>query len=377
VSKHRGDARPLGRASPGSGDSRRRTAAIRGFVTVFSLLAVSVAGGVLVHHENTPGDVLDVSATAHGDLAKSAGEVHATTTSTTTGRREDVSGSARRSAPTSYRVHRGTSLQLTPAARLRIKAARQALLPKTSSFLFATLNVLGSQHSAAKGGFGPGTSRAYREAALLRARGIDLIGLQEVQKDQGAVLAAQLPGYTVWPRESLGPQGYRLQMAWRDDRFTLVEGKSTTYLFDHMHIPLPYALLRDNKTGAEFWFINAHNSPEGLQAERVVSSGIEARLVQQLKATGHPVLLAGDLNEHASVFCRLAAAAGLKSANGGYYSGGCHYPQGPLRIDWLMGSSDVTFSSYRQDHTTISAGESDHYLILADAMVTDAGKADQ
>jgi endonuclease/exonuclease/phosphatase family metal-dependent hydrolase len=347
---------------------------VRGFVSVFSLLAVSVVGGALVHHEDASGDVLDVSALSHDVVAQSGGHVH---TAATTGRREDVSRSAERGDPTAYRVQPGKKLQLTPAARLRIKAAREALLPKTSTFLFGTLNVLGSQHSAGRGGFGPGTARAYREASLLRARGIDLIGLQEVQRDQGAVLAAQLPGYTVWPRESLGPQGYRLQMAWNDSRFTLVEGSHTTYLFDHMRIPLPYALLRDRATGAEFWFVNAHNSPRGLQGERLVSSGIEAHLVQQLKATGHPVLLAGDLNEHATVFCRLAAAAGLKSANGGYYAGGCHYPQGPLRIDWLMGSSDVTFSSYRQDATPRATGESDHYLILADAMVTDAGKADQ
>lgn len=253
-------------------------------------------------------------------------------------------------------------------------AAREAAQPETSSFRVGTLNVLGSNHTDGHGGFGSGPSRAAGEADLIHERLIDVIGLSEVQPDQYAALARDLPDYTVWPQGGLGRNGYRLQIAWRTSRFEPVDYGTTTYLFSGQHIPMPYALLRDRQTGASFWVISTHNSPQEMQNERIISTQTEVDVIRQLQSQGHPVFLLGDLNEDAAVYCRIGAGTGMISANGGSYDGGCH-PPSPSYIDWIMSTRDVDFSGYVRDTVTRSRGLSDHPIYYADAQITDSKPA--
>lgn len=227
-------------------------------------------------------------------------------------------------------------------------------------FQIGTLNVLGSNH-APRGG-----SRAAREAALVRKRGIDIIGFQEVQRDQRPVLARNLPGYQIWPQDALGRQGYRVQIAFRTELFEKVDDGGSTHTFDSQRVPIPWVRLRDRASGGEFFVIASHNSPRGMQAQRNASTSVQAALVNRLESTGLPVLMVGDFNEHTSFFCRIAARTGLISANGARHAGRCIGPSGPVRIDWVLGTGGKTaFSAYRQDGTTRATGMSDHYLIYA------------
>jgi endonuclease/exonuclease/phosphatase family metal-dependent hydrolase len=117
--------------------------------------------------------------------------------------------------------------------------------------------------------------------------------------------------------------------------------------------------------------VATHNSPRDMQGQRNASTETEARLVNTLEASGKPVLLVGDFNEHESFFCRIAARTNLVSANGGRYAGGCVPPPGPVRIDWLLGSAGlVDFSGYHQDGATLAERMSDHYLVYATAQLT-------
>jgi endonuclease/exonuclease/phosphatase family metal-dependent hydrolase len=256
----------------------------------------------------------------------------------------------------------------TPAA----PAAPKRAVTKRSSFRVATLNVLGSNHTRGRGGFGPGRKRAGGEAGLIKSRHINLIGMSEVQPDQYAALAHDLPSYTVWPQGALGRNGYRLQFAWNTSRFKKIDTGRTTYVFSHQHIPMPYVRLKDKKTGATFWVISTHNSPQGEQAERVTSTRIEIKVIKRLRSQGQPVLLLGDMNEDAPVYCRIAAKTRVISANGGYFRHGCHAPR-PSYIDWIMGTRNVGFSHYVRDTATRSRGLSDHPLYYSNATVTDRG----
>ncbi len=230
----------------------------------------------------------------------------------------------------------------------------------SAPFQVGTLNVLGSNHAPR------GQARAAREAALIRNRGIDIIGLQEVQRDQRGVFARNLPGYQIWPQEALGRQGYRVQIAFRTSLFEKVDDGGSTHTFDSQRVPIPWVRLRDRATGGEFFVIATHNSPRGMQAQRNASTAVQAALVNRLEASGLPVLLVGDFNEHTSFFCRIAARTGLVSANGARHAGRCIGPSGPVRIDWVLGTGGMAdFSAYRQDGTTRATGMSDHYLIYA------------
>ncbi|WP_377323855.1 endonuclease/exonuclease/phosphatase family protein [Pimelobacter simplex] len=249
----------------------------------------------------------------------------------------------------------------------QVEAIARKSQPSTTSFRIATLNILGSNHA------GNGLSRAAREAALLRDRGVSIVGLQEVQRDQRPVFQNNLGAMQMWPQDALGRDGYRVQIMWRTDRFEMVDNGGSSHTFNGIgSVPIPYVLLRDKKTGAQFWVIVTHNSPQGRQGERNASAEIQIGLVNKLRETGHPVLLMGDLNEKTTVFCKFATRAGMTAANGGSGGGGCRPPGGPQRIDWILGSADsIEFSGYVQDNTTVANGLSDHHLIYADAKVAD------
>jgi hypothetical protein len=344
-----------------------------GLAVVATLTVVAVSQGVAAH------DVLDTVSAPQHDRAQTTAQ-HAGTDGARLGsrhdsvsgaRRVDVSRQADRPKASPYRVQQGSALALKPAVALARKI--DALSPARSTFTIAQSNILGSQHTAGKGGFGSGVYRAGITASLLISRGVDVGGMQEVQSDQLRALQARMPAYTFWPGSALGHNGERLQIYWRSDRFTMEKSGSVTYTFASQHIPLPYVLLRDDATGAEFWMITTHNSAGGMEVQRDYSTGIEISLINQLRATGLPVIITGDMNEHTEFFCRVAAATGMVAANGGSGVGGCHLPAGPLRVDWIMGGagdgSQVSFSGYRQDGAGLGRA-SDHYYLYSEVSTT-------
>ena len=259
--------------------------------------------------------------------------------------------------------------------RAHREAARVAAMPRTSAFRVGTLNILGSQHTAGRGGYGPGPERAAMSAGLIRSRGIQVAGLQEVQDDQIPALQNNLPGYAMWPVQALGNNGQRLQVAWLDSKFELMDTGSVSYVFASQTIPLPWVRLRDREKGGEFYVVTAHNSAGGLEGQRDAATTVEIALINELKSTGLPVIITGDMNEHEEFFCRAATEAGMVAANGGSGVGGCQLPPNPRRVDWIMGTAGIDFSGYVQDGASLAAA-SDHYLLYADVGV-DNGTPDQ
>lgn len=258
------------------------------------------------------------------------------------------------------------------AAR-RKRLARIARMQKSSTFRVGSLNILGSQHTRGPGGYGPGPERAAVSSGLITSRGVDVVGLQEVQDDQLPVLLNHLAGYSIWPQHALGSNGQRLQIAWRDSQFEMLDAGSVSYVFDSQTIPLPYVLLQDRSTKAQFWAITTHNSARGLEAQRDSGTAREIALINELRArNGKPVLIMGDVNEHEEFFYKVCQATGFLAANGG--GAGCTLPPRPLRVDWIMGGggAGVHFSGYVQDAGSL-ARASDHYFIHANVEVVDPG----
>jgi endonuclease/exonuclease/phosphatase family metal-dependent hydrolase len=340
MSKHRGARTTVGGVSP-----------LLTVLVLIPMLALAVAGlafatGVV----GTP-------------VQEAAARARITTSSSA-----DVAGSAVRDDDVAPRVieHRiapRVTVAMKPKPKPKPKPVPKVTTVETT-FQVGTLNILGSNHAR------NGLDRAAREAQLIRDRGIDIIGMQEVQRDQRPVLERNLPGYRVWPGDALGRQGYRVQIAYRTDRFAMVDGGGVQHTFDSQTVPIPWMRLRDLATGGEFHVIASHNSPRDMQGQREASTRTQASLVNELESTGLPVLLVGDFNEHESFFCRIAASTGLVSANGGRHDDGCVPPPRPIRIDWVLGTGGaVDFSGYHQDGTTIANRLSDHYLIYATAQL--------
>ena len=267
----------------------------------------------------------------------------------------------RRTKPEPYKVVKADKpLELAPV----FKTVEKTL---SGTFTVGTYNILGSNHTHNSKQWAPGVVRTRRAVGEIQGRGIGLIGMQEVQTDQLSVLVGGLPNYTVWPAQAFGSNGYRLQIAFRDDLFELVDTGSITTAFSGQMRPIPYVKLRDRRTGGEFWFVTVHNSPRGMEAERDNATGAEISLLNQLLGTGLPVFVSGDMNEPSEFFCRVGAATGMVAANGGSASGGCVLPPRPTGLDWLMGGNGTDFSDYAR---VAVPGISDHPIVYSDVTLT-------
>ena len=117
-------------------------------------------------------------------------------------------------------------------------------------------------------------------------------------------------------------------------------------------------------TGRDFYVVDLHNSPRGMQDERVRATTSEIGLYQQLLATGLPVITMGDTNEPGGFFCRVAPVTGMSAINGASVAGGgCSVPRGS-GIDYVMAGTrtgSVSFTSYARNPMP---GMSDHPIVF-------------
>ena len=58
----------------------------------------------------------------------------------------------------------------------------------------------------------------------------------------------------------------------------------------------------------------------------------------------------------------------MHSADGAYYSGGCHLPQ-HTNVDWIFGSGGLDFSSFVTDRSSQTRHISDHPMVRSDVTV--------
>lgn len=247
-------------------------------------------------------------------------------------------------------------------------------LPPATTFTLGTFNVLGSSHTSRGGkwpGMASGPARVRWVAGLLHARGVDVVGLQELQRDQlRTFISATGGGWGVHPGESAGPLGIENSLAWRRSEWTALELHTIPIpYFDGRLRPMPYVLLQHNLTGRRAWFANFHNPASNSRrgnndGPRWRAMMLEIDLANRLwNETGYPVFITGDMNEREVYFCNMTGRAPMIAANGGSSEGSCSPPPYPMPVDWLFGSNVVSFSNYtRQDVPRIS----DHPLVAAE-----------
>ena len=263
------------------------------------------------------------------------------------------------------------------AAQRRLAArVSQQLRRRTQPFEFrvASYNVLGDSHT------GPGGNKpaSYPDAgprmdmaiSMLRGNGIDVVGFQEFESTQHNMFTARAGEYALYPGLSLGTKSVRFNIAWRSSMFTLVEAHSLSIPYaGGSRIEMPVVLLESVATKRRAWFANFHNPADtpnlGNNGRwRAEAAGIEiAHLTALHQQDGVPVLVTGDFNERAEIFCRFTAGGVFSAAAGGSNAGGCVPPSG-MQVDWIFGSTGVAFDSYA---VTGTGRASDHSLVQARA----------
>lgn len=242
---------------------------------------------------------------------------------------------------------------------------------KATTFVVSSFNILGSNHTAPGGdakGYAPGTERIREAAKLLQDRKVDVVGFQELQADQVTEFK-KVAGdtYALYPGNSMGPRGSQNSIAYRKDKFAVVEAY-TVKMPSHrgMLRESPVMRLRDKQTGEEVYVVNVHNAPGfhkgGAQQQwRDKATAQQVDLLNRLKRSGLPVILTGDMNEKEKVFQRMSREADMNAAN--------ELPSGKLPkrlgIDWIFGSQDVTFKAFERVGESVSRKISDHAMLVS------------
>lgn len=235
-----------------------------------------------------------------------------------------------------------------------------------------TFNVLGSQHSTPGGDksrYPPASVRTAGAAGLIAKHGVHVIGTQELQDDQLRDLQSRT-GFAAYPGLSWGAVETDNSILYDPNLYEFVSGSKFTVTFVGRPRPQPILRLRDRATGREFYVVNTHPSPGGGRAlaERRRGQATVVSIVNQLKASGLPVFVTGDMNDRQEFFCHVVGPAQLTAPNGGSTAGGCRPPPMPIPVDWVVGSG-VSWSNYWRDVTSTERRISDHIFVSALAHV--------
>lgn len=256
-----------------------------------------------------------------------------------------------------------------PDQELRRAAEAGKVRISEVSFRVATFNVLASQHTDGPGGWPDSGWRTPQTVGYIRNAGVDVVGLQEVKPGQLAGITSGT-GFRAWPGGS-DPDN---SVIWNPGVFELVSGDAFYIRFMNGTRMQPIVRLRHKQTKLEFYFVNMHASAGGGQyaASRAAGHNAAAATVNRLKADGIPIFLTGDMNDREAFFCRVLPPTGMVAAVGGSTSGGCRPPSGSMPVDWIVATSDVGFSSFVNDKSTVARRVSDHHFVSATATIQGA-----
>lgn len=244
----------------------------------------------------------------------------------------------------------------------------------SEAFTVATFNVLGDSHTRASGSkptMDSGPARMPGVVRLLEKYGVDVVGLQELQRPQHRALRAGAGStYAMWS----SPGDTENAVAWRRERWDLVSARTLSVpYFDGHPRRMPVVRLRDRTTGRESYFVTVHNPADTRRYPRQArwrdaAVAREVALVRRLRAsTGLPVFLTGDLNDRRTAYCRLTAGAGMRASNGGRTGDTCSPPR-PAGIDWIFGAG-AEFSDHTVDRSPAVRATSDHPFVVTRARI--------
>lgn len=245
-------------------------------------------------------------------------------------------------------------------------------------FTMSSFNALGSSHTRPGNsrGFKTGPARVPGLIQILDQHGINVVGLQEFQRDQNQEFVKRAGrDWNIWPGISRSARDGENSIAWRKARWDLVQTRTVQITYFNGNIRnMPAVLLKHRTSGVKVWFTNFHNPADTAQFHHQAKWRAEAVrreliLWNQLISTGYPVFATGDFNERASFFCRVTAGAPIHAAAGGSNTAsGCRAPSRPP-IDWILASDAVVFDNYTVDYSALVKRTTDHHVYVVTAHV--------
>jgi hypothetical protein len=244
----------------------------------------------------------------------------------------------------------------------------------------SSFNLLGYGHTTAGGNhpkYTDGITRMNWAVRILHANNIQVVGFQEMQSPQYSRFRELTHAeYGIYPGNQLTTAAMANSIAWQKSRWRLVEARTVQIpYFDGNLIRMPYVLLENRQTGRQAWFFNSHNPADAhgdAQRWRNRAVAIEMALFNQLQADypTTPIFSTGDENDRDRYFCPMVEGSQMRASNGGGVLDGTCVTPDQMRVDWVMGSSPlVQFTGSTALHTSLVQKTTDHYVIVADAVL--------
>lgn len=242
-----------------------------------------------------------------------------------------------------------------------------------TDFRIATVNALGNGHTRPYAGddsYAPATTRMSWMADQLDNSAIDIMGLQESNADQTAhLIKASRNTWDVYPRPEAGDDAAEAALAWRTSVWELVDASTMMNQFISKELPRPIVKLRHKVTGKEIYVINVHNAPWDYVYKRNKATNVQLAKINELRATGTPVFYVGDFNEKREILCKVLGKTDLVSPAGGAYdpaTGRCTNPPNRMRVDWIFGSPEASYSNFEYTRPPLLSLVTDHNMALVD-----------
>jgi hypothetical protein len=236
----------------------------------------------------------------------------------------------------------------------------------------ASWNVLGASHTEGRGcnrcPLPDSAPRMAKTVQAIRAHDLHVLGLQEFQPSQQAMLRRQMPGWAIYANADNA-------VAWDTAHFTQVSASTVTIpYFGGNPRQMPVVRLRHNGSGREFTMISVH-TPADVRgpAQHWRDAGVRnlGVLTNNLVAEGSPVILTGDMNDREDFFCQMTGYGMLHASAGGTRTPDSCIPPARMGVDWILGDTRrVTFTEHLSDDSPTVDFASDHPLIVTSATLT-------
>ena len=239
----------------------------------------------------------------------------------------------------------------------------------TTGFTVASMNMLGASHTP-NSRYPAYTVRTPRALAFLKARGADVVGVQEFESRQSDLMMRDTTFSSFNGAFAGGKPDTRNAILWRNSTMQFISGETLPIkYFNGSTIQIPVVLLRQRATGRTAYFMNTHNPASNVfgygnqSSYRNYDLGVEKAKIVQLRATGRPVIMTGDFNDRAAAFCPMTANKLTISPNS-LPSMTCAYPR-QSSIDWIFAAGQARFSTYSYDTSAKNGRITDHPVIFA------------
>lgn len=236
------------------------------------------------------------------------------------------------------------------------------------------MNALGEHHTGPyrdADRFAPSRLRSEWEIQAMLNQHIDVLATQEASGGQiQAMLTAGQGRFAAFPDPSRDRFSTESTLIWDKTKFAAVRKRVIRTMFITHKLPRPYVELRDRVTGREFWVMGIHNAGWDMQRQRNVAVADQIAKLKELQATGLPVFYLGDFNERKTVFCKVVKQTSLRSASGGRLAkDGTCVPPRTMRVDWIFGPKDATWTGFNFNRAPMVALTTDHHLAVSSVRV--------